>query len=367
MEELFGFRPRRVIVFAIGGGGDVASAALNAAWLEARGVDAVLAAIPWERLSVDGCPGPLHPGEIIGASPVGAAWEARPGCVALRSCNLRVFAPQVCRVASILGRSVYLVDAWRGAAGVAEALADIASLTGAEAVLAVDVGGDVLAEGLEESLWSPLADSIGLAASASTGLPAVVAVHSPGADGELPLGYILERLGDVAAAGGLRGARMVTGRELLLLEELLRGGLVTEAGLAQLLAARGARGVFSLRGGTRRVDLTVLQALVFYLDARVLHRLSPLSRRVEGTRSLEEARRRLNEACVYTELDLEEDLWHDILAAGRADPAAVRARGRRRLLASCLERDDEEPRLDRSQLLGGAREPNHALPRQEPR
>jgi hypothetical protein len=227
-----------------------------------------LAATPWERFVVDPCPGPLHPEEIQGVASTGLGYaEVRGGCYAIRGCNKRVFTPQVCRVASISKMPVYIVDLWRGARGVAEALSEIAGLHGVEALLAVDVGGDVLAEGFEPSLWSPLADAIGLAASVESGLPAVAVVHSPGADGELPIDYILERLGDVAAAGGLRAARLVSRREIEAMEELVASGFVTEAGLAQVLAARGVRGLFALRGGTRRVELSILQAMV--------HRLPP--------------------------------------------------------------------------------------------
>ncbi len=339
VEELFGFRPRSVIVFAVGGGGDAASGYLNAFWLRRRGVDAVLAAIAWERFIVDPCPGPLSLDEF--ASPaVRLEWlvEARGGCYAVRACSSRVIVPQVCRLARITGESVYVVDVVAGSRGVARSLEELASLTGAEAILAVDVGGDVLAQGFEDSLWSPLADSLGLAGSVESGLPVTVAVQSPGSDGELGLDAITERVGDVAVAGGLRGARMVSLEEVGLLEELVREGFVTEAGLAQVLARRGLRGELRIRGGTRRVALSFIQALVLYLDGSVLYEQSPLARRVSGTWSVWEARDRLLESCVATELDLEENLW-DMMVRGEApDPLEARRRARRVARSYCVER-----------------------------
>ncbi len=340
VEELFGFKPRRVIVFAVGGGGDVASAYATSRWLEALGVDTVLAAVAWERFVVDRCPGPLRLDEFLSpAYSLGSALTAAaPGCRVLRECSGEILEPQVCRIASVAGETVYVPNVWGGALGVAEGLVELAGLTGAEAVLAVDVGGDVLAEGFEDTLWSPLADSVAVAGLLDSGLPSVLAVQSPGADGELPLGYILERLADMAAAGALLHARLVSNTETGIIESLVAHGFVTEAGLAQVLARRGVRGVFALRGGTRRVELSVLQALAFYVDLERGEPLLPLARRVRGTSSLAEARRRLNDSCVYTELDLEEDLYHEALMGRGLNPRRVRDEGRRRLRRSCAAR-----------------------------
>ncbi|AEM37928.1 protein of unknown function DUF1152 [Pyrolobus fumarii 1A] len=339
IEEVFGFKPRSVIVLAVGGGGDIASAMLNTLWLQKYGVRSQLAAIAWERFVIDPCPGPLRLEDFAGPTSRLSLHllEVRGGCWVVRSlCGGNVFIPQVCRLARIASVPIYVVDVWGGSRGIAEALRHLASLTGAEAILAVDVGGDVLAEGVEDTLWSPLADAVGLAGSVESGLPVVAAVQSPGSDGELRLDEILERLGDIAAAGGLRAARLVSFDEALVLEEIVREGFVTEAGLAQLMARRGVRGVFKLRGGTRRVDLTVLQALVFYMDGEILYKLSPLARRVSGTWSLQEARARLNEACVFTELDLEEGLWREKMRGLEPNPARVRAGGRRALRLRCV-------------------------------
>ncbi len=338
VEEVFGFKPRRVIVFALGGGGDAASAYANMLWLRERGVESILAAVAWERFVIDPCPGPLRLEEFnspaVRISP--ALLEARPGCSVTRGCSGALFSPQVCRLASITGENVYVVNVWRGSLGVAEALEELAGLTGAEAVLAIDVGGDVLAEGYEYTLWSPLADSVALAGILDSGLDGVIGVQSPGADGELDTPEILERLSDAAAVGALRYARLVSRKEAELIEALVARGFVTEAGLAQVMARHGVRGVFMLRGGTRRVGITVLQAMVFYIDAERMEPLVPLARLARRTSSLEEARSRLNDACVFTELDLEEGLWHDMLTGRWRGPRIVRDEGRRWLRMFCV-------------------------------
>ena len=342
-EELFGFKPRSVVVCAIGGGGDVISAAAHSVWLESMGVRTTLAAIAWERYVVDPCPGPLRFEHLDGVAAGVESVAALGSCRAVRLCGCRggVFIPQVCRVSRILSRPVYIVNAWGGAEGIARSLIEVSSITGAEAILGVDVGGDVLGEGYEANLWSPLADSLSLAGMVGSGLPGVVGVQSPGADGELPIGYMLERLSDVAADGGLRAARMLTGLEARVIEELVAGGAVTEASLLQVLARRGVRGVVMLRGGARRAWLSILQTLIFYLDAYSLSKLSPLYRLVARTTSLDEAVMRLNEAGVYTEYNLEEDMARRACLGEAPDPRRVRREGRSRLLASFRDAGDE--------------------------
>ncbi|NOZ88485.1 MAG: DUF1152 domain-containing protein, partial [Crenarchaeota archaeon] len=149
----------------------------------------------------------------------------------------------------------------------------------------------------------------------------------------LPLWEGLDRVNRVASSGGYRWARAVPRWEAGLLRESL-GLVYTEAGLAALRAVEGRLGVYTLRGGSRRIEVTVLHALTFFLDAAVAAGLS-LARLVAGSWSLEEARRRLNEAGVYTELDLEEDIALFASTRGRlpgpGELAAIREAGRRRL------------------------------------
>jgi hypothetical protein len=80
------------------------------------------------------------------------------------------------------------------------ALREIASVEGVDCIIGVDVGGDSLASGSEEELWSPLADWVELAAVAR--LSGVLAAHSPGSDGELSQSYVISRIDKVAARGG---------------------------------------------------------------------------------------------------------------------------------------------------------------------
>ncbi|OWJ55381.1 DUF1152 domain-containing protein [Pyrodictium delaneyi] len=330
--SLYGFQPRCVLVLSTGGGGDVATAAMLAEALRRERVGTVIAASLWERFVRDPAPGPIPLEALSGAEPIASGDAARlsPGCSALR--EGRLLEPAACKVASLLPIPVYAVNTWGGELSIRRAVEEIAGIHGCDALLDVDVGGDVLAEGHEEELWSPLGDSLGLAAAANSGLPAVLAVHSLGADGELPEERLLERIAQIARSGGYRWIRGLDAIDLGLLEELFQH-VETEAGKIALLAARGQYGSTAIRGGTRVVRITVYQAATVFLNARETYEHTPPAKAVAGSSSLEEARRRLNSIGVYTELDLEEDI-HPYIVLGRLTPKKLlelRNVGRRRI------------------------------------
>ncbi len=313
LYELLG-RPRCAIVAGIGGGGDAASTVIIGETLRREGVRVVYASIVWERFVRDPQPGPVKLSELIGYESTTTATHLLPGCYAVRESS-GVVVPSACKLSKLLGEPIGFLDAYRGELGVRESIEGLASLHGCDAVIGVDVGGDVLAEGWEDELWSPLADSIGLAAIAAATIPVkALAVHSPGSDGELPRSLVLERVSKIASRNGFLGALGVPRFAAELLEEAVEA-VGTEAGRPAILAFKGYRGVLSIRGGSRRVEVDPCSTIMFLLDAGTAYSESPLAQAVYGTWSVWEARARLNSIGVYTELDLELDLLLDPEAA----------------------------------------------------
>ncbi|MCC6041319.1 MAG: DUF1152 domain-containing protein [Desulfurococcaceae archaeon] len=293
-----------VLVVAIGGGGDVASAAMIASAIERYGCRSVLASIAWERYIYDPVPGPVRLSEIVNPLARGEHYVVVSGdSYAIR--GGRVVKPQASLASKALSRPVYVVDMYSGVEGYVEGLREITSVEGVDHVIGVDVGGDSLASGVEEDLWSPLADWVGLAAISR--LNGVLAVHSPGSDGELSQSYIMSRVDKVALKSGLLGVTAMSELDAEVLEKTLKH-VNSEASRVSLLAYRGFRGLLSLRRGSRFVEVTLLSTLTFYLKAPVIVELVEPAQRIQHTRSLEEARRILNNMGIYTELDLEEDL-----------------------------------------------------------
>jgi hypothetical protein len=82
----------------------------------------------------------------------------------------------------------------------------------------------------------------------------------------------------------------------------------TEASAVPLRCARGAWGEGHIRYDERRVRLTPLTTLTFYLSASVLfHTLSRPARAVVASTSLEEANDALHRLGIKSEFDLERE------------------------------------------------------------
>jgi hypothetical protein len=214
------------------------------------------------------------------------------------------------RMAQVLGEPTVLVDINEGPQTVADGLAAAADRLDRDLIVFVDVGGDLLAQGDEPGLRSPLCDALMLAAAArlaDSGHPVLAAIFGVGCDAELTSDEVLARLADVAAAGGFGGARGLTDRVAQRLEQAME--LVpTEASAQAVRAYRGASGLATIRGGTRTLELSPVAALTFYLDVEVTMRTAGrLATALADAATLQEANAALNALGVRTELDLESE------------------------------------------------------------
>jgi len=332
LRNIYDYTPRCVIMLSTGGGGDVATALLYARIASSENTRAVILALPWERYVKDPCPGPIELGSFMGVEMLDYTALARYECLAERCA--RIFTPTVCKAAGLSAATipVYILDGWDGELGVRRGIEEVASIHGCEAILVVDVGGDVLARGCEEGLWSPLGDSLGLAAAVNTGLDAKLLVQGLGTDGELSEEELLRIVASLARQDALLWNRGITRKELQVLEEIT-SHIHTEAGRVPVLGFRGYYGEHRIRGGTRSVNVDIYKTCAVILEARPVYDLSLPARLVRNTTSLEEARQRLNNAGIYTELDLETDL-HELIELGKLSPSKVievRRNGRARL------------------------------------
>jgi len=208
----------------------------------------------------------------------------------------------------VLGERVLLVDPWTGPEGVARALDDAAARLDADLIALVDVGGDVLAQGHEPGLGSPLADSLLLAAAAFLRTPAVGAIWGAACDGELTLDEVLGRIAGLAAAGALIGAWGTPPELLPRLEEAI-AAVPTEASAMAVACARGGHGTAHIRGGARTVPLSPVGGLTFVFDAaRALEaNAAPVAALLRDAGSLEEAEGRLQAEGIRSELAYERE------------------------------------------------------------
>jgi hypothetical protein len=299
---------RRPLVIGMGGGGDVVGALATAEL--ARRYDRaapIIGGLAWERRPIDPVPGPRTFDEIEEAE------QLAPGILRAGP-RTRVRGREVyfaeSRMAEFLGEPTILIDMSGGPGAIAAGLAEAASALDWDLVVFVDVGGDVLAQGDEPGLRSPLCDAVMLAAAGQLGRlghPVLAAVFGIGCDAELTPTEVLARLARVAGAGGLAGARGLTEPVAERLEQAI--GLVpTEASAQAVRAFRGHAGLVPIRGGSRTVELSAIASLTFYLDVEAtIGATGRLALAVDQTESVEGANAALNAIGVRTELDLERE------------------------------------------------------------
>ncbi|MHA1632480.1 MAG: DUF1152 domain-containing protein [Candidatus Freyarchaeota archaeon] len=291
---------KKALVLGIGGGGDILGALPTGRYLETLGVNVVLGSVGWERIVYDPKPGPRSLDEIVD-------FERLSETTGLANENTRtnygVFF-QCSNMARFLGKKTVIVDISKGVRGVIEGLNETAKRLNIDLIVGVDVGGDVLAQGDEPGLRSPLSDVTMLASLHMVNVPTVTAVFAPSCDGELTIEEILKRLTAIAGKGGYLGARGLTPEDASVMCSALRF-VKTEASLLPLLAWMGVEGTVKIRRGERRVNLSILSTLTFYLDTKIVFSLSPLAKMIVDTESLEEINECFHKLNIKTEYDYE--------------------------------------------------------------
>lgn len=298
----------RALVIGVGGGGDVVGALATARFLEFCGLQYRLGGLSWERSVCDPIPGPRALNEVEGVRVLHPrAWLANAKS---RTSTGVLFAES--KMAGICSQEILLIDINGGVKGVIEGLEAALKEFQADLLVGVDVGGDSLAEGTEPGLRSPLADSIMLAAYAEferRGWRTLWGVFGYGSDGELTVEEIEFALNRVAKSGGLLGAWALTPKVVAELEEVIKE-VQTEASAVPVECAKGAWGEKRIRQGQRRVKLTPLATLTFFLSPTVVYQtLARPAQAVSKSSSLEEANQALQALGLKTELDLEREKY----------------------------------------------------------
>jgi hypothetical protein len=298
----------RALVIGVGGGGDVVGALAAARFLEFCGLEFVLGGISWERYVYDPVPGPRRLSEVESVRALHPyAWMANPNS----RTNTGVFFAES-MMAAVQGQEVLLIDLNGGVKGVVDGIDAAMKELNTDLLVGLDVGGDSLAQGYEAGLRSPLADSIMLAAYAELekrGQRTLWGMFGYGSDGELNVDEIELALSKVAAAGGLLGCWSLTPKIAAELAEVIKT-VSTEASAIPVRCFQGAWGETNIRTDQRKVKLTPLTALTFFIDTtKLLDTLARPARAVLQSSSLEHANDALHAIGIKTELDLERERY----------------------------------------------------------
>ncbi|WP_280212800.1 DUF1152 domain-containing protein [Nocardia cyriacigeorgica] len=293
--------PRRALAIAAGGGGDVVTASIIGAKLRRRFDVVALMSYSWDRLIVDPVPGPRGRGDFDGLIRHHELVAEVTASTRLRGAGRSTLPPLI----PYLAQPLLLMDPAGGAVGLANQLRTAAQVFDADALVVVDVGGDILAEGHEAGLRSPLADSLTLAAAAAAGVQLYLLVAGIGLDGELTVAELRALLGrhgsTVAGELGADDASAVA--EVWNWHPSEANGLLC-------VAAEGWRGtVETQRGAFVRVDDE--STAVYEVDAAGVAAHS-MAAELTDTVSLEQVEQRVRKRLGYSDIDIERDR----LAAG---------------------------------------------------
>lgn len=299
---------KKALLIGIGGGGDIVGTIPTADLLEMFDIECVFGGLSWERFTYDPVPGPRRFHETENVRKLNdVVWFANKHSMALSGARFAEAG-----FAEVIGAETLLVDIESGPQAVAEGILDAAQILGADLVIGVDVGGDVIAQGHEPGLMSPLADSIMTAAFAGLEqkMPSLIGLFGYGSDGELTLDELEASIKVKLKTGAVLGSWGITHDALARLEEVI-AVVPTEASRLPVDFFKGDFEETSIRNGTRPVSLSISSTVTFYFSPRVLFENSKLAQAVYKCKDIEEANDALHLLEIRTELDLERDLHRE--------------------------------------------------------
>lgn len=284
----------RTLVVAAGGGGDAITGAALAA-RDGDGPDRPVMTFSWDRLLVDPLPGPRTAADFTGLRPLNLMITE----VVAATCPRPPAGSSLPRLAAELPARLLLLDPSEGVPGLGRQIRAVAEYFDAEEILLVDVGGDVLTDGSESGLRSPLADQLALAACCGSEVPTRVLVTGAGLDGELPLDVIADRLAmlDAVALPPLGPA------DAGVVDHVFTWHPSEASGLA-MAAARGRRGVAEVRDRGDLVQLDDTTTAVWTVAAQRLLAVAP-ARHLTDCSSLADVERAVRDLTGISEIAYE--------------------------------------------------------------
>lgn len=293
------FEMDSVFVFGIGGSGDIVGSIPTARLLEMHGVDVLLGGVAWEPVPYDTTVGPRSLDEVENVDRIGDHVGIATGDTQTKD-GVR-FKESV--VAEYFECETALVDITGGVDGMVSSIEQLCDTRGFDAVVGVDVGSDVLANGDEPGLRSPLTDFYGLLTLDELAVDTCLGVFGYGSDGELTRAELEAGIGRTAREDGLLGAWGLTRRVRDELEGLLEV-VETTASRLPVQAARGNLGERQIRGGEVELRLSPPSVVTFYFDPAAVTASSDIASLLRNTNTLEGSITALHEAGIRTEFDI---------------------------------------------------------------
>lgn len=282
------------LIVAVGGGGDAITSAALPGVLGLSGPPVVMT-YSWDRLMIDPLPGPRSAENFSGLREIGAgAFEIVAATAAIQPAG-----SSLPRLAAELPARLVLLDPTGGAAGMAEQIHATAARFRLDSLVLVDVGGDVLTDGDDPGLRSPLADQLALAACSRSGLTGRLLIAGLGLDGEIPRDVLATRLANLNAESlpALGEPQIKAVRHVFDWHPSEASGLLAAA-------ASGRRGSVEVRDAGDHVELDDRTTGIASVDLGATVAVTP-SRHLLDTNSLAEAETVTHEVTGISEIAYE--------------------------------------------------------------
>ena len=273
---------QKALVMGIGGGGDVIQGIPVARLLKQLGVETVyLGGVACSWWTPDGDPlsetwgtavmGPtlydvnqLSPADSLAANIVAVSSETALGI--RKPCEAYL-------AESLPADVIFIVGLTEGSQGLAASLNDLIRREGIDLVVGVDIGSDTFFDGKNAMpAKTSLVDFISMGALLELECPVFYGVAGYGADGEMPLDELDERVHRVMKAGGYVGAHGITQGDVAAMEKAcqLYGDPVEPISWRAAKGEQGWVNVWPHGPWGTAIKITPLAAVMLFFDPRTI-------------------------------------------------------------------------------------------------
>jgi hypothetical protein len=289
----FFIRNKKILLIGAGGGGDSCGCLPVYYWLRNLGAIPIIGSLTWERTVVFQGYGPRPFRELENLDAIRGTVGWGSGKTAIKKDGTRF---QASKLASILGEAIIFLDITQGAPTLARDLKEFVDQENIAMVVAIDVGGDIIARGIEPGLQSPLADAIVLATLVQLHHPKLLGIFGSNCDGELSLVELDEYFMEFSKNGWYLGCRMHPEPEIRYMERIIKeSGAVTEASLQPIRYLNGERGEVTIRNGNRHLLLEPEITYTYFFQPDEIYKSCPIAQKIATCSSIEQANRVLLE------------------------------------------------------------------------
>ncbi|MBI4021530.1 MAG: DUF1152 domain-containing protein [Candidatus Aenigmarchaeota archaeon] len=309
----------RCLYIGIGGGGDIV--ATLADYLRNKEAS-VVAGLTWKRRSHDPIGRPRRIGEFRNIR----KYNDAIGVVTPETTTYEGVRHIEAHVSELIGEPVLTIDISGGVFATAAAIEDYMKKEGISRVFGIDVGGDVLCNGDEPTVRSPIADQVMLGSLVLLGTDSgSVSVFGLGADGELPLADFYRRIERITMQSLY--ATAARDRDLALMDRAMNGQTESSARAAEaarrlteerrmdiadtitaqrhpdLRSLAGPARPVPLRDGRRTGELSNLTGLYLHLNPSAVYNASCFSEFVGNYDNIQDLAAEMRRRGIATEFD----------------------------------------------------------------